>query len=83
MKFVPAVIPGVVVVEPDVHQDRRGFFLETYHSAKFREAAARALLLPRHRPQGRAPLWQQRKRAYDLLQVASRFGSFPMIAAPR
>jgi len=48
-------------------------------AAKFREAAARALLLPRHRPQGRAPLWQQRKRAYDLLQVASRFGSFPII----
>ncbi|HEX9985955.1 MAG TPA: crosslink repair DNA glycosylase YcaQ family protein [Thermoanaerobaculia bacterium] len=48
-------------------------------AAKFREAAARALLLPRRRPQGRTPLWQQRKRAYDLLQVASRFGSFPMI----
>jgi ATP-dependent Lhr-like helicase len=48
-------------------------------AAKFREAAARALLLPRHRPQGRTPLWMQRKRAYDLLQVASRFGSFPMI----
>ena len=48
-------------------------------AARFREAAARALLLPRHRPQGRAPLWQQRKRAYDLLQVASRFGSFPMM----
>src|SRR5437773_2637837 len=48
-------------------------------SAKVREAAARALLLPGDRPQGRAPLWQQRKRAYDLLQVASRFGSFPMI----
>ncbi|HEY2321528.1 MAG TPA: DEAD/DEAH box helicase [Thermoanaerobaculia bacterium] len=48
-------------------------------AAKFREAAARALLLPRMNPQRRAPLWQQRKRAYDLLQVASRFGSFPMI----
>jgi ATP-dependent Lhr-like helicase len=48
-------------------------------AAKFREAAARALLLPRIRIQGRTPLWQQRKRAYDLLQVASRFGSFPMI----
>src|SRR5438874_1345171 len=48
-------------------------------AAKFREAAARALLLPRLNPQRRAPLWQQRKRAYDLLQVASRFGSFPMI----
>jgi ATP-dependent Lhr-like helicase len=48
-------------------------------AAKFREAAARALLLPRNRAQGRTPLWQQRKRAYDLLQVASRFGSFPII----
>ncbi|HVS30834.1 MAG TPA: crosslink repair DNA glycosylase YcaQ family protein [Thermoanaerobaculia bacterium] len=48
-------------------------------AAKFREAAARALLLPRMRPMGRTPLWQQRKRAYDLLQVAARFGSFPMI----
>ncbi len=48
-------------------------------AAKFREAAARALLLPRTRIQGRTPLWQQRKRAYDLLQVAARFGSFPMI----
>ena len=48
-------------------------------AAKFREAAARALLLPRMRVQGRTPLWQQRKRAYDLLQVASRFGSFPII----
>jgi ATP-dependent Lhr-like helicase len=48
-------------------------------AAKFREAAARALLLPRMNPQRRVPLWQQRKRAYDLLQVASRFGSFPMI----
>ena len=48
-------------------------------AAKFREAAARALLLPRTRVRGRTPLWQQRKRAYDLLQVASRFGSFPII----
>ncbi|MDP9361561.1 MAG: winged helix DNA-binding domain-containing protein, partial [Acidobacteriota bacterium] len=48
-------------------------------AAKFREAAARALLLPRFRPDRRTPLWQQRKRAYDLLQVASRFGSFPII----
>jgi ATP-dependent Lhr-like helicase len=48
-------------------------------AAKFREAAARALLLPRTRIQGRMPLWQQRKRAYDLLQVASRYGSFPIV----
>jgi len=48
-------------------------------AAKFREAAGRALLLPKRRPGGRSPLWQQRKRAADLLAVASRFGSFPML----
>ncbi len=48
-------------------------------AAKFREVAGRALLLPRHRVGRRAPLWQQRKRAADLLAVASRFGSFPAV----
>ncbi len=48
-------------------------------AAKFREAAARALLLPKRRPGGRSPLWQQRKRAADLLAVAAQFGSFPML----
>ena len=46
-------------------------------AAKFREAAGRALLLPRRRPGMRAPLWQQRKRAADLLAVASRYSSLP------
>src|SRR4029434_8438532 len=41
-------------------------------AAKFRENAARSLLLPKRRPGMRAPLWQQRKRAADLLAVASR-----------
>jgi ATP-dependent helicase Lhr and Lhr-like helicase len=48
-------------------------------AAKFRESAARALLLPRRRADGRTPLWQQRKRAYDLLSVASRYASFPIV----
>ena len=48
-------------------------------AARFRETAARALLLPRRRPGTRTPLWQQRKRAADLLAVASRFGSFPAL----
>ena len=48
-------------------------------AAKFRESAARALLLPRRRADGRTPLWQQRKRAYDLLAVASRYASFPIL----
>ena len=48
-------------------------------AAKFRESAARALLLPRRRAQGRAPLWAQRKRAHDLLTVAARFPAFPIL----
>ncbi len=47
--------------------------------ARFRECAARALLLPRRRPGGRTPLWQQRQKAADLLQVAGRYGSFPIL----
>ncbi len=48
-------------------------------AARFRENAARALLLPRRRPGQRTPLWMQRQRAADLLSVASRYGSFPVI----
>ena len=36
MRFVPAGISGVIVVEPDVHSDSRGFFVETYHAEKYR-----------------------------------------------
>jgi ATP-dependent Lhr-like helicase len=46
-------------------------------AGKFREAAARSLLLPRRQPGRRTPLWQQRRRAADLLAVASRHGGFP------
>lgn len=48
-------------------------------AARFREAAGRALLLPKRRPGVRAPLWQQRKRAADLLAVASRYATFPIL----
>ncbi|MEO7093787.1 MAG: DEAD/DEAH box helicase, partial [Polyangiales bacterium] len=48
-------------------------------SARFRECAARSLLLPRRHPTKRTPLWAQRKRAADLLAVASRHGSFPIV----
>jgi ATP-dependent Lhr-like helicase len=48
-------------------------------AAKFREAAGRALLLPRRRPGMRAPLWQQRKRSADLMAVAARYSSFPIL----
>jgi ATP-dependent Lhr-like helicase len=48
-------------------------------ASRFRECAARSLLLPRRRPGGRTPLWQQRQKAADLLQVAGRYGSFPVL----
>jgi ATP-dependent helicase Lhr and Lhr-like helicase len=48
-------------------------------AARFRENAARALLLPRRHPGRRSPLWAQRKRAADLLSVAARYGSFPIL----
>src|SRR5256885_2113654 len=48
-------------------------------AARFRENAARALLLPRRHPGRRSPLWAQRKRAADLLSVAQRYGSFPIL----
>ena len=48
-------------------------------AARFRENAARALLLPRKNPGKRSPLWAQRKRAADLLAVAARYGEFPIL----
>lgn len=48
-------------------------------AARFRECAARALLLPRRHPTKRTPLWAQRKRASDLLSVASQYPSFPIV----
>ena len=48
-------------------------------AGRFREAAGRALLLPRRRAQARSPLWQLRKRSYDLLRVAARYPSFPLL----
>lgn len=48
-------------------------------AARFRECAARSLLLPRRRPGRRMPLWQQRQRAAQLLAVASKYPSFPIV----
>jgi ATP-dependent Lhr-like helicase len=75
--------PDPALVLPDA-EDVEGLVLRqlgatSLFAARFRETAARALLLPRRRPGARTPLWQQRKRAADLLAVASRFGSFPVL----
>ncbi len=48
-------------------------------SSRFRECAGRALLLPRRRPDQRTPLWQQRQRAADLLAVAAKYPTFPIL----
>ncbi|MFF8773842.1 ATP-dependent helicase [Kitasatospora sp. NPDC015120] len=48
-------------------------------ASRFRECAGRALLLPRRNPGKRTPLWQQRRRAAQLLEVAAEYGSFPIV----
>ncbi|WP_417563834.1 DEAD/DEAH box helicase [Microbacterium sp.] len=48
-------------------------------ASRFRECAARALLMPRRNPGRRNPLWQQRQRAAQLLEVARRYPTFPII----
>jgi ATP-dependent Lhr-like helicase len=48
-------------------------------ASRFRECAARALLLPKYNPGKRSPLWQQRQKASQLLDVARKYPSFPII----
>ena len=45
MKFVSTEIEGVVLVEPDIHRDERGFFLETYHQSRYHEAGLEAVFV--------------------------------------
>ena len=75
--------PGaeVVLFEPDeieqlVTEEVGGSAL---FASRFRECAARALLLPRRNPGRRSPLWQQRQRSAQLLSVASKYPSFPIV----
>src|SRR6202044_3950278 len=63
-------------VEPLVTAEVGGSSL---FASRFRECAARALLLPRRSPGRRTPLWQQRQRSAQLLSVASQYGSFPVV----
>ncbi len=68
--FDPAEIPETV------HREVTGSAL---FAARFRECAARALLLGGHRPGKRAPLWQQRHRAARLLEIAAGYEDFPIV----
>ncbi|HEX2050659.1 MAG TPA: DEAD/DEAH box helicase [Actinomycetota bacterium] len=70
-----------VVFDPDDVEDAVVAELggSALFASRFRECAARALLLPRRRPGSRTPLWQQRQRSAHLLQVARRYPSFPIV----
>ncbi|CAN5560317.1 DEAD/DEAH box helicase [soil metagenome] len=75
--------PGaeLVLVDPDEVEDLVVAELSSsaLYGARFRENAARALLLPRAYPGKRTPLWQQRLKAQSLLEVAKRYGQFPIV----
>ncbi|HEX8855466.1 MAG TPA: DEAD/DEAH box helicase [Thermoleophilaceae bacterium] len=75
--------PGteLVMVEPDEVEDMvvRELGASALFGARFRENAARALLIPRAYPGKRTPLWQQRLKAQSLLEVAKRYSQFPII----
>ncbi len=75
--------PGadVVIFEPDEIEDIVTTEVggSALFASRFRECAARALLLPRRDPGRRSPLWQQRQRSAQLLQVAVGYPSFPIV----
>src|SRR5687768_2557427 len=76
-----ASIESALLLDPDEIEELLTAELggSAIFAARFRENAARALLLPRRRPGQRTPLWMQRQKSADLLNVASRYGSFPII----
>jgi dTDP-4-dehydrorhamnose 3,5-epimerase len=49
MKFTPLSLPGLILIEPDVHKDERGYFLETYHHRKYREGGLDAAFVQDNR----------------------------------
>ena len=75
--------PGadLVLLEPDEIEDLVVAELgsSALFGARFRENAGRALLIPRARPGKRTPLWQQRLKSQSLLEVATKYGEFPVV----
>ncbi len=75
--------PGgeLIVFEPDEIDDLVTSEVggSALFAARFRECAARALLLPRRDPGRRSPLWQQRQRSAQLLEVAAKYPAFPIV----
>ena len=72
---------GVAVLDPDEVDPLVTAELgsSALFASRFRECAARALLLPRRQPGRRTPLWQQRQRSAQLMSVASQYGTFPIV----
>jgi ATP-dependent Lhr-like helicase len=72
---------GIAMLDPDEVEQLVTAELgaSAMFASRFRECAARALLLPRRQPGRRTPLWQQRQRAAQLLAVASQYGTFPVV----
>ncbi|HEX7290442.1 MAG TPA: DEAD/DEAH box helicase [Conexibacter sp.] len=75
--------PGaeIALIEPDELEDAVVAELSgsALFGARFRENAGRSLLIPRAYPGKRTPLWQQRLKSQTLLEVAKRYGEFPII----
>jgi len=76
-------VPGIAELIPDPDEVEDIAIAEvggsSLFASRFRECAARALLLPKRRPGARTPLWLQRQKAASLLQVAATFPSFPIV----
>ncbi len=74
-------IRELVLIEPDEIEEAVTGELDSsaLFGARFRENAARALLIPRAYPGRRTPLWQQRLKAQSLLEVARRYPDFPIV----
>jgi ATP-dependent Lhr-like helicase len=72
---------GIALLDPDEIGDliTAEVGASALFASRFRECASRALLLPRRQPGRRTPLWQQRQRAAQLLEVASRYPTFPIV----
>ncbi len=72
---------GIALLDPDEVSDliTAEIGASALFASRFRECASRALLLPRRNPGRRTPLWQQRQRSAQLLEVASRYPAFPIV----
>ncbi|HWM98191.1 MAG TPA: DEAD/DEAH box helicase, partial [Streptosporangiaceae bacterium] len=72
---------GIALLDPDDVGDliTAEVGASALFASRFRECASRALLLPRRNPGRRTPLWQQRQRSAQLLEVASRYPAFPIV----